>query len=372
MTSNLSKDLIIIRPLWKFFNIFQITPYYDFNKNTATHSNLRKLHGVIFILIKLAWIFVMLNNKGAAEMLTRSVMTEKFTYILGIISGTVITLTTLIKSSFFNFNTWRMLFTNFYSIDAKLQNGGKIEINIWKNYFHFILKQVVLLAFLLYQVYSWSIFLKISVLQSLWNSPLCDFFYEFQIFTLLTSILSRIKTRYKLLNARFARIKTNPKVVQELQQCVQIYRILGETVEIYNNLFGHQILLITFHCGLQLVACFNFSLIAFNTTNFNVHIVLCNIAILTLMLFCFIWMVISMETTVQEAEAFVHFCFKLQENFIQDSREINTLRKLTTYAQHFTRNFSAAGYFSIRKSVIFGLLGNAATYLIIAIQFNER
>lgn len=83
-------------------------------------------------------------------------------------------------------------------------------------------------------------------------------------------------------------------------------------------------------------------------------------------------MVFLMDSTVQEAETFADICYKMQEQIIQDSKENNNLKELATYAQYFIRNFSAAGFFYIRKSLIFSLIEHAATYLIVAIQFNQR
>lgn len=79
-----------------------------------------------------------------------------------------------------------------------------------------------------------------------------------------------------------------------------------------------------------------------------------------------------MDSSVQEAKTFVDICYKMQEQLNPDSKEIDTFKKLTSYAQHFTRNFSAAGFFYIRKRIIFSIIEHAATYLIVAIQFNER
>lgn len=78
-----------------------------------------------------------------------------------------------------------------------------------------------------------------------------------------------------------------------------------------------------------------------------------------------------MDSTFQEAETFVNICCKTQE-LIQDSEEADTLIKLTSYAEHFKKEFSAAGFFYIEKRIIFSIIQHGATYLIVAVQFNGR
>ncbi|EFA07608.1 gustatory receptor 111 [Tribolium castaneum] len=360
-------DITFMRTVWKFFNIFLITPFYNFNENTI-HSKLCKLYATFLIALKLVWIVALFKNENLSEMVKQFLFTQKFTFVAGLATLSVLNLLSVIKSSFLDINTWKMLVKSFDAIDSKLQTGGKVETSICKNFcFGFITKQLIFMIFVTYQLYCWSSFLKISVLQSLWASPTCDLMYEFQIFTFLMSLLQSIKRRYVLLNEKVEAIKTSPKMRHELQKLAQVYRILGETIETWNKLFGYQILLITFQSGLNVVSCINFPLGVLDRGNFDIEIALCNGIFLLLTLSCFIWMVMVIDSTTREAETFITLCYKLQEN-----NEIDAFGKITIYAQHFTRNFTAVGFFRIRKNIIFSIIGNAATYLIIAIQFNER
>lgn len=126
--------------------------------------------------------------------------------------------------------------------------------------------------------------MKLTYLQALWNSPMFDLFYEFQIFTFLTCIVQCIKMRYKMLNTKLITSTKSSKMIQEVQQLVQIYRILGEIIESFNKVFGYEILLIIFHTGMQLVFCINFALIYLKTTDLHIHIIICNIFYLIVIL----------------------------------------------------------------------------------------
>lgn len=62
----------------------------------------------------------------------------------------------------------------------------------------------------------------------------------------------------------------------------------------------------------------------------------------------------------------------MQDQFIQNSKEIQILQQMTMYAQYFTRDFTAVGFFCIRKRIIFSIIEHGTTYLIVAVQFNKR
>lgn len=243
MKFNLSqKDINFIQPLWKFLNIFLVTPHYNFDKNVAKHPILSKLFGIVFVIARIFWIGTVLQNSRQTEMWNLLVFTQKFSYILGLFQLILLNLLVIIKSSFLiDVKAWKLLFKNLQYIDIKLQNKGKTESRIWKNfYFNFVIKIVFFTAFFTYQLYGWSSFLKITFFQSLQTGPMFDVLYEFLIFMFFTCIVQLIKQRYKNLNNKLLTLQKSTKMIQELQLFVQIYRILGETIEIFNKLFGYQ------------------------------------------------------------------------------------------------------------------------------------
>lgn len=83
-------------------------------------------------------------------------------------------------------------------------------------------------------------------------------------------------------------------------------------------------------------------------------------------------MVLLMNSIVQEAERFVDLSYKLQVQYHQrHSKDINTFIILTKFSKQNVRKFSAAGFFEIKKNIIFAVVGNVATYFIISVQFNQ-
>ena len=82
--------------------------------------------------------------------------------------------------------------------------------------------------------------------------------------------------------------------------------------------------------------------------------------------------VLVINSTMQESRQFIDLLYKTQEEFADKSEEMEVLKRLVSYSKNFMREFSAAGYFSLDRGIIFSVLGNVATYLVIVIQVNEN
>lgn len=89
------------------------------------------------------------------------------------------------------------------------------------------------------------------------------------------------------------------------------------------------------------------------------------------MQFNFLIIVFSVESAIQASKIFIDLCVKTQEHFVEDYQKIETLARLTTFSKYYFREFQPAGFFNIRKAIIFCFVGNVATYIIITFQFNE-
>lgn len=136
MNFNLSqKDINFIQPLWKFLNVFFITPYYDFNRKVTKYWVFSKLFGSVFILARIIWIGAMMQNEKEVEMWSSLLFTQKFSYIFSMVTLITLNLITMFKSSFLvNIKEWEFLFTNLQYIDMEFQNKGKLERRVWKNF----------------------------------------------------------------------------------------------------------------------------------------------------------------------------------------------------------------------------------------------
>ncbi|EFA07611.1 gustatory receptor 114 [Tribolium castaneum] len=382
MNLNLSvKDINFIKYLWKYFNIYLITPWYNFDKNAFYSPNMCKIYGTLLILLKLFWLFdVTFLHDKLNKSYRQLLFTQKINYAFSCLNIFVLTILSIANASFVGTdNKWKILLANFRYLDLNLHNNEKTERKIWNNFYStFLLEQTLFFGCLCYQAHVWSRIMKITFLESLWFSPTVDRCYEFQVVTLIVAFLKCFNNRYKELNHRLLKcLNNNQKVLQEYQNLVCYHRLLGETIDAFNKLFGYQILLLVFHAGLQLVGCLNFPYVFFTSASNTPEkcsvafsMLFSNFSVLLIFLFALVKMVVLMDSIVQEAERFVDLSYKMHVKWPQ-CKEIDVIIKLTKFAKQSVRKFSAAGFFQTRKSIIFSVISNVATYFIISIQFNQ-
>lgn len=289
MGLNLSvKDINFIVCLWKYFNIFLITPWFNFDHNVLSNPNACKIFGTFLILLRIYWLIDSIILDGTMiQAFQTFLLTQKLNYILSTMILFIMTFLCIVKSAFSNNgNIWKNFFINFKYIDINLHNKGKTERKLWKNFYtHFLLCQMIFMLVLLYQMGVWANLVKIQLFSGIWLGPATDMFYKFQSIILISSILLCFKSRYKDLNYNLLQCHDSQKPVQEYQNLVYCHRILGENIDVFNNLYGYHILLVLFHIGLQLVGSLNLPF-AFVTSliTINLDILICNFSLLAIFL----------------------------------------------------------------------------------------
>ncbi|EFA07613.1 gustatory receptor 116 [Tribolium castaneum] len=368
------KDINFIRPLWTYLSFVLITPWYDCNRNCLYKPTINKLTGCIFLAFKLSWIVALILDDTTQQVFEIMPFSQKCLYILTCVNLKIFIFLVVMKSCFWDVDKWRVLITNFRYVDEKLQNTGTKELRVLKNFYcGFAVKEVVFLLFVTYEMYIWSNVLELSFVKGMKLGPMIDLYYEFHFIAFLTCITECLRMRYEELNARLVRMNSSLTIVKDLRSLVQYYRILGEIIDIFNNLFGYQIILLIFHSGLQIISSLNFCFTIITHTDGPLyqHFIIANIYVLFITMFNLFMIVFPMDSTTEESKKFIDLCFKTQEYFIEDCHKIDTLTRLTNFSKHYFREFRPAGFFSIRKAIIFCFIGNVATYVILTFQFNE-
>nr|XP_015837070.1 PREDICTED: uncharacterized protein LOC107398216 [Tribolium castaneum] len=342
MSVNLLEDINFLRYYCTFLNTFLVVPWYDFKKNIICYPFLAKLYATCLILIRISLIVFTCTDQKLMQIWAQSlVMSQKFIMVFLISNLIIFSTYSIANSAFLDISRWINLFKNLRLVDKIFGKHEKNGHYLSKRFLCvFIMKHISFICITGHEIYTWSIFIDMPFYKIFLQTGYVDLVFEFFLIMFMAALLKSFEVRYKTLNKKLIHISNQKMNQVEVKKFMQIYRILGQNIQIFNELFGYPIVFMLFHFGVGAG--------------------------------CFIWMVLLMESTVQEAEKFVNFCYKLQEQVFQDSREIDVLRTVTAYAQHFTRKFSAGGFFYIGKKIIFSLIGHAATYLIIAVQFNER
>nr|XP_015837081.1 PREDICTED: uncharacterized protein LOC107398224 [Tribolium castaneum] len=370
-----TQDINFIRPLWKFLNVFLITPWYDFNKNCVHKPLLMKLCGCALIIVIIFWAIIPTFDDTVRHIYHIMPFSEKCVNILTAANLKFFVFLVIIKCSFLDSDKWVVLMTHFQYIDEKLNNKGRKEEQILKNfYLWFFLKQVLFLLFAFYITYIWSLVLGYSFIKSLLTDILLELFYALQVIILIRCLVISIKMRYQGLNNKLRQLHSSPNIVQELRKLVEYFRILGEMIDLFNDLFGYPIILFIFHSGLQVVVCVNFMFSMVRQTQESTfhHFIIANVSVLIFTMINLFAIILPIDSTVRESKKFMHLCFKTQEYyFTEDAQKAEELARLTRISKHYLREFSLAGFCNVSKSIIFCFIGNVATYVIITLQFNE-
>ncbi|KAJ3647940.1 hypothetical protein Zmor_019784 [Zophobas morio] len=75
--------------------------------------------------------------------------------------------------------------------------------------------------------------------------------------TLAELLIEKIRSGYVNVNCNLVKCLQSPNCLHEMRALTRDYRILGETIDIYNHLFGYQLMLIVLHCGLEVISGLN-------------------------------------------------------------------------------------------------------------------
>ncbi|KAJ3648119.1 hypothetical protein Zmor_019952 [Zophobas morio] len=368
------KDINFLRPFFWYLNIFLITPWYDFSKKSLVKTNIRVVYTISVILFKITAVTYSLVDQTLGQAYAKLIFTQRI--ILGTIYvNTMLTvMVTIFKCGIWATNLWTEMFAGFRFVDRKLQNQGKRESFQRNFYWKLLLKHVFFGTVVYYQIYVWSNFVAMPVWKMVIFSGCMEICYEFLVVLLLTALVQAFEVRYKDLNERLMDVSKKAAIFDELQSLVKAYRILGETVEIFNELFGHQLVLIIFHCGLQMVHCLNLLFASGNIEmdeDTHFQFLISNFWFLVWILYTFLTIVLPISSTNREAGRFIDLLYKMQEERMEKSDMCDFLTRLVNYSKNFHKGFTAAEFFGLNKTVIFSLLGNVATYVIITIQLNN-
>ena len=250
----MSKDLIFLRHLCWYLNLLLITPWYNFNTNSFQHLRWSKVYGIFLLSIKTFLIVYSILDESIQHLYGKMFFSQKLFFSGSCIIVTVLNVVTIFNCCYCKLDQWKTLFTNLHSIQEKVHTG------VWKNlYVTIVTKHTVFVLFLLYIYYVWSNVMGVAFYKVAILSGFMELYYEFLIILLITSLVGCLKRRYEQLNDNLRKLRGRNNLEIVVHHLIRDYRTLAESVEIFNTLFGYQIILIIFHCGLTLINSLNFT-----------------------------------------------------------------------------------------------------------------
>ncbi|EFA01378.1 gustatory receptor 29 [Tribolium castaneum] len=183
------------------------------------------------------------------------------------------------------------------------------------------------------------------------------FLYNFIIYVILEMMISRYTFVKHLLT-------NQQKNIQVLKKCTYSVYLLKETVDIFNDLFGWPILFTVMYASLRILYCFE-SIIR-DSAAARIHLILGDVAIILLYLLAVTAIILKCDHVTREAKAILKLCQNLK-----NTRRNEMLDKFFVITSDVLPTFSAAGFFTIRKSTIFSILSTISTFGIVVLQFKS-
>ena len=82
---------------------------------------------------------------------------------------------------------------------------------------------------------------------------------------------------------------------------------------------------------------------------------------------------LPVHATHKESRKFIGLLYTMQDYFEERSVEIDALNRLISYSKNFRPKFGAAEFFGINRAIIFSVLANVGTCVVIMFQvdYNE-
>ncbi|KAJ3647943.1 hypothetical protein Zmor_019786 [Zophobas morio] len=365
-----TKDINFLNPFVTYLKIFAITPWYIFRKTSIYQSFFAKCYGLFLIVLRLLWISQIMSYRRLHTEISVNVL-HAHRFVRTFTNGNLIILTFLTTLKSWDCEQWKILFSKLKYIDTKLQNVGKIEDLITRNfYFCIFIKHALFFGLSIFYLYYWGTFFGAFTIK-ICLGALHDLYNEFVLTLLINGLIRSFQTRYENLNQKLITVYKSPKFVHEAKYLARNYRLLGETIHTFNNIFGYQIILIILQTGLQLIHCLT---TIDDTAKFDgsyYYSITYTIIQFVFATFNLVAIILPIHATTQEAKKFIDLCYQFQEDHPLESREVTALNKLLNHAKNFRPEFSASGFFKLDKSVIFAVIGNVATYLIITVQLSQ-
>ncbi|KAJ3648111.1 hypothetical protein Zmor_019945 [Zophobas morio] len=243
-----------------YFKIFLITPWYNFSKRSFSNQKLCKLYGLLLTLVKVVLTGIGIVDASSYDEVLQTILpSQKF--IHNVCSATLCSVNIINTArSLWDLNNWELLFKNCQHIYEQLPEKNKVDLKIVMP--SFVIKQFVICLLTLYPFFVLTAYFGTPAWKCIFLSHMTGLYYEYLLVSFVKGVVKILKNGYQSLNYKLSRIDPQAKYVEEtIRNLAKSYRLLGQTIDIFNTIFGYQLALVIFHCGLQFINALNFLLV---------------------------------------------------------------------------------------------------------------
>lgn len=195
-------------------------------------------------------------------------MVQKFLVNFSDVMSIILTEYSVIAATFLYKEKWKALLEMFDAVDDKLENDYMQQFKLFNNfYIQLLLGHLFFVGCYCYKAYVWARIVGFKYFSN-FGTMAIPMYYCFFSVMLLSNIILSLRCRYKdlnlMLNKKVAIHQSDEnQLLKDLELVRKYYRHLGDTVEVFNDIFGWVIVLIVLHSIIEILNCVNLVLRSF-------------------------------------------------------------------------------------------------------------
>ncbi|KAK9710413.1 7tm Chemosensory receptor [Popillia japonica] len=306
---------------------------------------------------------------------------------------TISTIYAVVENVFLSPSKLHAIFQKFIKIDeyfAQIHNSTIVEHKYY--ILKLILQHVIIFSIIIFNIIWFELLegnriIKISYLQ------IYAQYHTFVTFLLITNCFAELRNRFRSTNSTLTGIfggdlngsfNMSMKISKNIEILTMIYGILTEITDLFNDLFGWQILAIFIYTLIGLLTSLNFIALFVPrceeiVSDYDINTGFFIVVVLDFTIFAIInnYILAKLADSIyEEAKQTSLICYKiLQEtpskHILSDEQEIRGhLSFLAQEATLRSTKISAAGFFEVDYTMVFLLFTSVTTYIVVLIQFN--
>ncbi|KAH0820344.1 hypothetical protein GEV33_002447 [Tenebrio molitor] len=264
---------------------------------------------------------------------------------------------TTIVVTFCREQQWQVLVSNLQTIECTTPKHFFIK---W-----FAVANVLYWALMLGTIWTWIVNFGVEYYKQYVMDAVqlySKFIYIYLICAILNMFLKRYREIRRLIKNIFSE-NDNHLVFIKVK-----YNILGlrQSVEAFNQIFGWPILFVILYSCLRILIYMD--LLIDSQKNLGIGITIVNVGILVVLFVGSVVIIVSCDAILEEGETIVRLLSKYR--YCANGGRNDEVKMLSGMMKDNFPEFSAARFFWIDRTTIFGILQSITTFFIILIQFN--
>ncbi|XP_028130736.1 putative gustatory receptor 39b [Diabrotica virgifera virgifera] len=377
-------DINYIYDLLKFTELLAVTP--PLNRKKQELTNYKYYHIIVILLII---IFAVYSSYGIiVYFIPKFNGTSTTLRLICIIVITIMNVLSVLIAAC-NVDTWNMFLNVFKHLDQKLKYQSRSENNILKlelSTFYLVLLSIFGYdAYVWYCNYHWDLF-KFTLFKYV------NFIHGNVMMLVILHFAAALSNRYKRINNLLIKsndfynifncliVKGSEEKLNNLKSIKEVtdyYLLLSDLVEMFNKLFGWQILIVTEYVLLFFLEFFNGLMLSLDPAQKSgvYHDLK---TVISLVIFSFLaighqaMIILFCENVNKESRNTLTICYKLQETVDPMSEERKELTILSDVVNFMKTKTNAAGFYNIDRSLLCRFFAYFFSYSIVLLQFNRQ